>query len=194
LKERLEEMQGKGVSPDVLTFAGNGEPTMHPDFLAIVRDVISLRNAYCPKAKVSVLSNATQIMKPKVFEALSLVDNNILKLDTVSNDYIQLLDRPVSVAYDVGQIIETMREFKGHCIIQTMFLNGEFNGKDVSNLSDEFVEPWLKAIAYIQPSEVMIYTIDRETPAHHLRKALPEQLDQIALRVESLGLVCQVSY
>ena len=167
---------------------------MHPHFPEIVDEVIALRNEFFPEAKVSVLSNATQILRQSVFDALLKVDNNILKLDTVSNDYIRLLDRPVSNNYDVNQLIAKMAEFKGHCIVQTMFLKGEFEGRDVSNLADEYVEPWLKALVTIRPAEVMIYTIDRETPAHHLQKASHEELDAIAARVEAVGMKCQVSY
>ena len=194
LRKQLELMQQEGPKPDVLTFAGNGEPTMHPHFPEIVDDVIALRNEFFPEAKVSVLSNATQILHQTVFDALMKVDNNILKLDTVSNSYIRLLDRPVNSTYDVNKLIEKMAEFKGHCIVQTMFLNGEFEGKDVSNLGDEYVEPWLDALTTIDPEEVMIYTIDRETPAHHLQKATHEELDAIAARVEARGIRCQVSY
>ncbi len=194
LESQLKYMQKNGPKPDVLTFAGNGEPTMHPHFLEIVRDVISLRNYYFPEAKVSVLSNATQILRKEVFEALKLVDNNILKLDTVSDDYIRLLDRPVNRSYEVSEIVNGMALFKGHCIIQTMFLNGKFNDTDVSNISDSYIIPWLNTIRKIQPSEVMIYTIDRETPAHELKKATHEQLDGIARKVEGIGIKCRVSY
>lgn len=194
LRNQLMKMQQEGPKPDVLTFAGNGEPTMHPHFPEIVDDVIALRNEFFPDAKVSVLSNATQILRQSVFDALLKVDNNILKLDTVSNAYIHLLDRPVSSTYDVNKLIEKMAKFKGHCIVQSMFLKGEFEGKDVSNLGDEYVEPWLKALCTIQPSEVMVYTIDRETPAHQLQKATHEELDAIAQKVEAQGIKCQVSY
>jgi wyosine [tRNA(Phe)-imidazoG37] synthetase (radical SAM superfamily) len=156
--------------------------------------VIALRNEYFPEAKVSVLSNATQILHQKVFDALMKVDNNILKLDTVSNSYIHRLDRPVNSNYDVNRLIEKMAEFKGHCIVQTMFLNGEFEGKDISNVADEYINPWLEALTTIRPEEVMIYTIDRETPAHQLQKATHEELDAIAARVEAVGIKCQVSY
>ena len=122
LRQQLQKMQQEGPQPDVLTFAGNGEPTMHPHFPEIVDDVIALRNEYFPKAKVSVLSNATQILRQPVFEALKKVDNNILKLDTVSNAYIHRLDRPVSSSYDVEKLVAKMAEFDRHCIVQTMFL------------------------------------------------------------------------
>lgn len=194
LKAQLEDMRQNGPKPDVLTFAGNGEPTMNPHFPEIVRDVIALRDEYFPSAKVSVLSNATQILRKEVFDALLLVDNNILKLDTVSESYIRLLDRPVSGGYHVQDIIEGMKKFNGHCIVQTMFLGGSYNGVDVSNVSDSFVLPWIEALKYIRPSEVMVYTIDRETPAHQLTKATHEQLDGIARKVEAIGIPCQVSY
>lgn len=194
LEEKLKEMKREKQLPDVLTFAGNGEPTLNPDFPEIVDDVIALRNKYCPKAKVSVLSNATQIIRPKVFEALQKVDNNILKLDTVNIDYITLVDRPADSFYDVNILANRMKAFKGHCIIQTMFMQGEYDGKDVSNVSDEYVEPWLKKVKEIAPSQVMIYTIDRATPIPTLEKATKEQLDGIARKVKKAGISCSVSY
>lgn len=126
LEEKLKDMQANGPAPDVLTFAGNGEPTAHPHFPEIIEDTLALRDKYFPKAKVSVLSNSTFIDRPAVFEALNKIDNNILKLDTVDEEYIHLLDRP-NGKYSVKKIIERMKEFKGNCIVQTMFLkvNGE---------------------------------------------------------------------
>ena len=190
LEVKLKEMCGNGVVPDVLTFAGNGEPTAHPDFAGIIDDTIRLRDTYCPKAKVSVLSNATMTHKADVVKALMKVDNNIQKLDTVDIDYIRKIDRPVSPAYDVKKIIEQLRAFNGHVIIQTMFMTGE----GVDNTGDAFVEPWLKAVEYIKPCEVMIYTIDRETPVSGLQKASREQLDAIRDRVINAGIPCTASY
>lgn len=194
LESRLKKMQAEGPAPDVLTFAGNGEPTMHPHFPEIVSDVIVLRDKYFPNAKVSVLSNATQIVRQEVFDALLMVDNNILKLDTVDAGYIARLDRPVSRSYDVEKIVDAMVRFGDRCIVQTMFLEGEHEGRDVSNVSDEFVLPWIDALKRISPREVMIYTIDRETPSAGLRKALPAVLDAIADKVREAGLTVQVSY
>ncbi len=193
LEARLKDMKVNGPAPDVLTFAGNGEPTLHPHFPEIMEDVISLRNQYFPNAKVSVLTNGTQITKQKVFEALMKIDNNIVKLDTVSSQYINIVDRPVGV-YDVNAIIEQMKRFEGHCIVQTMFMNGNFQGHSVSNVGDEHVLPWLEAVKHISPREVMIYTIDRETPASELSKATHEELDAIAEKVRKAGIACQVSY
>ena len=194
LRATLIQMREQGPSPDVITFAGNGEPTLHPDFPAIVDDVIGLRDELFPNCKISVLSNATQILDQRVFDALLKVDNNILKLDTVSPDYIRMVDKPGGVKYDVNAIVERMREFGENCIIQTMFMKGTHEGQDVSNIGDEYVLPWIEAVKSIRPSCVMIYTIDRETPSPLLEKATHEELDAIADKVRAEGITCQVSY
>ena len=190
LEEKLKEMAAEGQLPDVLTFAGNGEPTCHPHFAEIIDDTIRLRNLYCPKAKVSVLSNATMIQHQKVHDALMRVDNNILKLDTIDPLYINKVDQPV-VPYDVEKVIEHLKAFQGHVIIQTMFMRGQ---ESVDNTSEEFVGPWLEAVKEIKPQQVMIYTIDRETPTQGLLKATHEQLDQIRDRVIAAGIPCSASY
>lgn len=193
LESKLQDMQANGPKPDVLTFAGNGEPTAHPQFPEIIEDTLALRDKYFPDAKVSVLSNSTFIHRPAVFNALSKVDNNILKLDTVNEDYINLLDRPTG-RYSVNDIIEGMKAFKGNCIIQTMFLKGGYQGKDMDNTSDEYVLPWLKVVKEIAPRQVMIYTIDRETPDHDLRKATPAELDRIVELIKAAGIPATASY
>ena len=194
LEAKLLEMQQKGELPDVLTFAGNGEPTLNPAFPEVVDDVVELRNKLCPEAKVSVLSNATMILQPRVFEALKKVDNNILKLDTVDHLYIEKVCRPVEEFYDEQMLIRRMAAFEGHCIVQTMFMRGHYNGEDVSNLDDEYVVPWIEALKEIGPEQVMIYTIDRETPIETLEKASKNELDAVAERVRYAGLKCSVSY
>ena len=193
LEQRLRRMQADGQAPDVLTFAGNGEPTLHPDFAAIIGDTIALRDKYFPRARISVLSNATAAARPDVHEALTRVDNNILKLDTVCPDYINTVNRPAG-RYSVDDTIETLRAFGGHAVIQTMFMKGSFNGKDVDNTSERYVAPWLEKVVYIAPREVMIYTIDRETPDHDLRKASHGELDAIRDRVIAAGIPCTASY
>lgn len=193
LEARLQDMQQNGPAPDVLTFAGNGEPTAHPHFPEIIDDTLALRDRYFPQAKVSVLSNSTFIHKPAVFDALNRIDNNILKLDTVDEEYIRALDRPAG-HYSVSEIIEGMKAFKGHCIIQTMFLKGSYQGRDLDNTSDKYVLPWLEKVREIAPRQVMIYTIDRETPDHDLAKATHEELDRIAALVREAGIAVSVSY
>ncbi len=194
LERKLNEMQADGQLPDVLTFAGNGEPTAHPQFAGIIDDTIRLRNRYCPEAKVSVLSNATMAMRPDVHAALERVDNNILKLDTVSKEYIDKVNRPTYPTYDVQEIIETIRSFNGNAIVQTMFMRGTMDGKSVDNTGEEYVGPWLEAIKHIRPKQVMIYTIDRETPDHELLKASPDVLNAIRDRVMAAGIPCSAAY
>ncbi|WP_299992102.1 radical SAM protein [uncultured Bacteroides sp.] len=193
LEAKLLDMQQNGPKPDVLTFAGNGEPTSHPHFPEIIEDTLALRDKYFPAAKVSVLSNSTFISRPAVFDALNKVDNNILKLDTVDEEYIRTVDRP-NTHYSVTEIIERLKTFEGNCIIQTMFMKGSYQGKDVDNTSDRYVLPWLEALKDINPRQVMIYTIDRETPGHDLCKATHKELDRIAALVEEAGIAVSVSY
>lgn len=193
LEQKLQAMVTEGQLPDVLTFAGNGEPTCHPHFAKIINDTIRLRDQYCPQAKVSVLSNSTMIHRQQVHDALMRVDNNILKLDTIDPLYINKVDRP-NGTYDVNLMTERMKAFNGHIIIQTMFMQGEYNGESVDNTGEEYVAPWLEAVKEIKPQLVMIYTIDRETPAHHLQKASREQLDVIRDRVIAAGIPCTASY
>ena len=193
LQKQLQTMCQEGELPDVLTFAGNGEPTLHPDFPEIINDTIFLRNQYCPQAKVAVLSNATRVPNESIRQALMLVDDNIQKLDTIDEAYIRMVNRPTS-HYNVNEIIEGLKSFKGHVIIQTMFLHGYINGKDVSNIDASFVNPWLDALLEIAPKQVMIYTIDRETPHQDLQKAQPEELEGIAELLRGKGLKVSVSY
>lgn len=199
LEHQLVDMHSNGMHPDVLTFAGNGEPTSNPHFPEIIDDTITLRNKWCPDAKISVLSNSTFIVHEKTRRALMKVDNNILKLDTVNPEYISLVDRPTQASYDVTKIIENMKLFNGHLIIQTMFMKGYTtlsDGKKISvdNTCDRYVAPWLDAVKAIAPQEVMVYTIDRETPDHDLRKASHEELDSIRDRVVNTGIPCTASY
>ena len=194
LAAQLQQMHRADVHPDVLTFAGNGEPTAHPDFSGIIDDTIALRDRYCPEARISVLSNATMILKPSVHAALLRVDNNIQKLDTVDVDYIHRIDRPTG-HYDLEAIIERLVAFGGHVVIQTMFMQGtDADGADVCNTTEAFVAPWLQALERIRPESVMIYTVARETPISSIEKARPDELDAIAARVRAAGLDCSVAY
>ena len=193
LEERLKAMQAEGTAPDVLTFAGNGEPTIHPHFAEIIDDTLALRDKYFPQAKVSVLTNSTLVTRPAVFEALKRVDNNILKLDTVDVEYIKFVDRPTA-AYNLEAIIERLASFGGNAVIQTMFMKGTVDGRSVDNTVDEYVLPWLETVKKIAPREVMIYTIDRETPQEGLQKATREELDRIVALIKDAGIPATASY
>ena len=192
LDATLQKMVADGTPPDVITFAGNGEPTMHPDFEKIIEDTIALRDKHCPAAKVSVLSNATQIHREDVRRALLRVDNNILKLDSAFDETVQLVNKPQG-AYTVARTVELLKAFEGNLIIQTMFLRGEYLGKRVDNTTEEEVSVWLKLVEEIRPKQVMVYSLDRDTPCQTLEKVEKDELREIAARVEALGITCSVA-
>ncbi len=187
LDSRLEEMALNNTALDVITFAGNGEPTMHPKFSDILDQTILLRNKWYPKVKIAVLSNATGILKESVFNALKKADRNILKLDAGSEKLCRLINKP-SDAYHLNQIVDRLRQFNGNVIIQSMFLRGTFDGISVDNTTDEAIMLWLQQIIKIQPQSVMIYSLDRDTPAHDLEKVSSADLLLIAERVKALGI------
>jgi wyosine [tRNA(Phe)-imidazoG37] synthetase (radical SAM superfamily) len=192
LNETLAKMVADGTPPDVITFAGNGEPTMHPDFEAIIEDTITLRDKHCPAAKVSVLSNATQIHREDVRRALERVDNNILKLDSAFDATVQLMNKPQG-KYTVARTVELLKMFEGNFILQTMFLRGEYLGKAVDNTTEEEVTAWLKIVEELKPKQVMVYSLDRDTPCQTITKVEKDDLRIIADRVEALGIPCSVA-
>ncbi|MBK5719689.1 radical SAM protein [Dysgonomonas sp. Marseille-P4677] len=193
LEDKLIQLQKDEVAIDVITFAGNGEPTMHPQFAGIIDDTIELRNIYFPNAKISVLSNAMHAGKQTVFDALKKVDNNILKLDSAILDTVRLIDRPNSPEYSIEKQIALFKRFEGDFIMQTMFLKGSHNGKIVDNTTEREVSAWLEAVRATNPKEIMIYTIDRETPEKNLEKVSLDELKKIAIRAEKLGIKVSVS-
>lgn len=193
LGEQLRKMAEAGTPPDVITFAGNGEPTMHPDFEAIIDDTIALRDELCPSARVSVLSNATMIGRESVRRALERVDNNILKLDSAFDATVQLMNNPQQADYTVERTVREMERFEGRMILQTMFLRGRVGECPIDNTTEREVEAWLKIVERIRPQRVMVYTIDRDTPLETLSKVSVEELRRIAERVEALGIECSVA-
>ena len=192
LESKLSIMKGANEIPDVITFAGNGEPTMHPHFSEIVKDTINLRNIYFPSTNISVLSNSTMLHKSDVMEALKTVDQNIMKLDSGLLSTIQKLNAPTG-EYDVEKIIAQLKSFDGKLIIQTMFTKGDVKGNWIDNTSDEDLNSLEEALKTIKPRTLMIYTIDRDTPFQGLQKISKEALTQIAKRFELLGIKVQVS-
>ncbi|MEN9919129.1 MAG: hypothetical protein RL662_1565 [Bacteroidota bacterium] len=193
LEYKLQKLNEEGIKPDVITFSGNGEPTLHPQFAQIIDDTIEVRNKYLPEAKISVLSNAMNIGKEHVFNALKKIENNILKLDSACIDTVRLIDAPATKNYSVEHQLELFQKFEGNFILQTMFLRGSHDGKIVDNTTNIEIEAWLKAIKTAKPKEVMIYTIDRETPEKLLEKVPLHELNAIAKRVEELGIKVSVS-
>ena len=194
LESKLKEMKERGENLDVITFSGNGEPTLHPDFPGILDDVLSLRDKYYPKAKVSVLTNSTKIFTPAVAEALKKADNNILKLDSAIEDSMQLIDRPNSPGFTVDKVVESLKQFKGSGIIQTMILRGEHQGKKIDNTTPEEIDALIKAYKEIGPREIMIYSLDRTTPEEKLVKVEKDELEEIGRKIEkATGIPVNVS-
>lgn len=192
LEEKLLEMAATSQLPDVITFAGNGEPTLHPDFAGIIDDTIELRDRLAPKARIAVLSNATMIHKKSVFDALLKIEDNIQKLDSAFEETVRLLDCPAK-NFNLQETVEQLADFQGRVIIQTLFVRGTYNGKTIDNTTEEEVLAWLELLKKIKPSQVMIYTIARDTPINTLQKVSATDLQMIASQVEKAGFPVQVS-
>ena len=184
LEEKLRQMHENGDSLDVITFSGNGEPTLHPDFPHIIEDTLRLRDKYYPEAKVSVLTNSTMIFKPEVAETLRKADNNILKLDSAVEETMRLIDRPNSPGFTVEKVVEGLRQFEGTGIIQTMMLRGTHDDKPIDNTTDAEIEALIDAYKRIKPREIMLYSLDRSTPEERLVKVEKEELAAIGRRIE----------
>ena len=191
LEEKLRQMVNgtceNGRCLDVITFSGNGEPTLHPDFLRIIEDTCALRDRYCPNAKVSVLSNSTQLGRPDVVQALRLCDNRILKLDAATDEMMRRIDLPVNEHLNVATIIKWIAQFEGDFTLQTCFLRGEHNGLPIDNTTSPELKAWYKAVETLRPKQIMMYVIDRKTPEEHLEKIPREQMEAIAAPLIAKG-------
>ena len=178
LESRLIQMSADGVLPDVITFAGNGEPTLHPDFEGVIEDTIALRDKYAPNAKISVLSNATQLHRQDVVRALKRVDNNILKLDAAIDSTVIEMNKPCC-NYAVEEVIDQLAAFEGNLIVQIMFLRGEYNGKNIDNTTPEHIAALRAALQRIRPKQIMCYTIARDTPCKTLQTVPAEEITRL---------------
>lgn len=193
LEAKLQQMKRDGEPLDVITFSGNGEPTMHPDFEGIIDDTIRLRDRYFPGVKISVLSNSTCLGREEVQRALRRVDNNILKLDSAITDTMRRIDRPANPSFTSEKVIEQIAGFGKQCIVQTMLLRGSWDGAAIDNTTDEEINALIDAYRRIQPRQVMIYSIDRRTPAQSLEKIQLTELESIAGRIRREGIDVTVS-
>ena len=192
LERKLTLMQQSGQLPDAITFAGNGEPTIHHAFAGIIDDTVALRDRYAPQSKISVLTNATMLHRKKVADALQKTDMPILKLDSAFDATIELLNQPAKKII-ASQLVEQLQSFGNQCIVQTMFVRGTYCGKTVDNTTPAELEAWERAILSIRPAQAMIYTIARDTPTETLCKISGEKLRQIAATIEKHGIAVQVS-
>lgn len=194
VRDALEyQLSTLDVQPDVITFSGNGEPTIHPDFLGIIQDTCALRDQYCPNAKVSVLSNSTQLGRKDVVEALLLCDNRILKLDSAIDTTMQLIDKPVNQHLTVAQIVQWLSLFEGNFTLQTCFLRGEYEGRVIDNTTPEELSAWYQIVDILHPKQVMIYVIDRATPLQTLSKVPADEMEAIAAPLREKGIDVIVS-
>ena len=191
-ESKVKEMKQHNEKLDVITFAGNGEPTMHPDFEGIIDDTMVIRDQYFPKAKIAVLSNSTLLHKESVFKALQKIEMNILKLDSMFESTIEIINQPRGKIYP-EKMVEYFKKFEGKLIIQTLFLRGEIEGRKIDNTTEREISAWLSALQIINPEMVMIYTFARDTPAENLEKVTRDELEQIAQKVNNLGITTQIS-
>ena len=199
-RQQVREALASNLSPlasspqiDVITFSGNGEPTMHPDFLGIIQDTCALRDQYCPNAKVSVLSNSTQLGRVEVVQALKLCDNRILKLDSAIDATMRLIDKPVNPHLTVAQVAEWLKIFDGDFTLQTCFLRGEYEGRIIDNTTPEELQAWYDMVELLHPKQVMIYVIDRATPLKTLEKIPADKMEKIAVPLREKGIDVIVS-
>ncbi|MCF6358085.1 MAG: hypothetical protein L3J54_09795, partial [Draconibacterium sp.] len=188
----LKNMVTDNQLPDVITFAGNGEPTLHPEFAGIIDDTIELRDKLTPNARIAVLSNATMLHKKSVFNALLKIKDNIQKLDSAFEETVRLLDVP-NKNFSLNKVVKQLTDFKGKVIIQTMFISGSYKGNIIDNTSEKEISAWIELLRKIKPSQVMVYTIARDTPTNTLKKVSLEKLNSIADRVKNAGFDIQVS-
>lgn len=191
LSKKLKEMKESGEPLDVITFSGNGEPTVHPHFAEIIADTLMLRDRYFPEVKVNVLSNSTFLSNPKVVTALKKVDGNILKLDSAIPSTLRLINAPVNKNVLPEGIITDLKQFDGNCIIQTMMLRGTHEGKSVDNTTDNEIKALINAYQEIKPKSVMLYSIARPTPESDLKKVSKEELDKIADKIRTEGITVE---
>ena len=185
LETKLKACVADGTPIDSITFSGDGEPTLNPAIPEIIGLTLELRDRYYPAAKVSVLSNATRCGKPGVFEALQKVDNAILKLDAATDAQAALVNRPAA-PYHVADVVKDMLRFEGRFVMQTMFLRGPHWA------TEDWVEDWMDLVRQVKPREVMVYTIDRETPLAGLKKYTVEEMRSLVQPLINEGFVVQI--
>lgn len=191
MSARLHELSAEGTPVDTITFSGNGEPTMHPAFAQIIDFTLQLRDKLYPSAKVSVLTNASQLGKKEVRDALQKIDNPILKIDSPLEHLVEAINIP-NAAYKLKDAIENIKLFNHNFILQTMFLKGVENGVEIDCTCREHVEAWQNLVRELAPREVMMYTIDRETPAKNLQKVSVEEMEAIAAPLVNEGFKIQI--
>ena len=192
LEKKMKEIKEEGIVLNSLTFAGNGEPTIHPEFSEIVDDVLKLRSQFYPEAEITVLTNSTGLNKTSVFDALLKIDNPILKLDAGSEEMFKSINRLNSSSVDFQKILSCLERFGKRGIIQTLLLRGNHNNETINNFSDKEFTLYLEHLKRINPRYVMLYAIDRETPEQNLEKISVPELESYAEKIRALGIEVKV--
>jgi len=187
LEAKLAEMKSNNLFPDSITFAGNGEPCLHPDFSKIISSTINLRNQYCHDTIISVLSNSTMIFDDEVFKALKKVDRNILKIDSVTDKSLRVINQ-IPEDFKMSQLINKMIEFNGDLIIQTMFIRGVYKGEKFDNTTESELKKLIQAYKKINPKEIMIYSVSRNTPVEEIEIINADELNKIANLIKAYNL------
>ena len=187
LETKLKQCKANQINIDSITFSGDGEPTLNPEFPQIIDDTIRLRNQYYPNSKITVLSNATRVHLPEVFDALRKVDNPTMKIDAPTNDLVEKINHPAP-GYDINKVVEALKQFNGDFILQTMFLKS----KDFDSSSPEVLNGWMDIVRLLKPREVMVYTIDRPTPEEGLQKFTVEEMRRLVQPLIDEGFLIQI--
>jgi len=187
LEAKLKQCKADQIPIDSITFSGDGEPTLNPDFPQIIDDTLQLRDQYYPASKVTVLSNSTRVHVPEVFNALRKVDNPTMKIDAPSNELVEKIDHPAP-GYDIHRVVEALKQFNGDFILQTMFLKS----KDFDSSSPEVLNGWMDIVRILKPREIMVYTIDRPTPEEGLQKFTVEEMQTLVKPLLNEGFVIQI--
>ncbi len=180
---------------DSITFSGNGEPTLHPLFANVIDDTIVLRNKYLPNTAISVLSNSTNLWNEAVINALKKIDKAILKLDSANINTFENMNMfninnrkaGGSIKISIEKIIDGMKKFDGNFIFQTMFLRGKINDKIIDNTTETEIIGLINAMKETNPKQVMIYPLDRITPANNLIKLDINEMKKIADMIKNAG-------
>ena len=187
LEAKLQQCRANQTPIDSITFSGDGEPTLNPDFPQIIDDTIRLRDLYYPDSKITVLSNSTRVHLPEVFNALRKVDNPTMKIDAPTNALAEKINLPAP-GYDIHRVVEALTRFEGDFILQTMFLKSN----DFDSSSPEVLNGWMDIVRTLKPREIMVYTIDRPTPEEGLQKFTVEEMRRLVQPLLDEGFVVQI--
>jgi wyosine [tRNA(Phe)-imidazoG37] synthetase (radical SAM superfamily) len=177
LRKVAEAVRRQRAPLDYLTFSGNGEPTLHPDFPEIVSGLLRLRDEMCPQARLAILSNSSRMHRPEIRQAVERLDDPIMKLDAGDPQTLSLLSRP-SAAVTFEKLVEGLAGMP-RLIIQTMIIAGE-----VQNVEGEAHEAWLAAVARLSPEMVQLYSAERPVAESGVRRVPKERLEELARQAQ----------